>query len=326
MSRRAVQLVTLLALSLALGACVAANVALGAFRSTAAASAGNVIAAAPDFVPPQATATTIARSGGPIPGAIRAGGVYFVYANVVDSGSPASGVAAVSANLSAVTGGQIAVTLNQGSYSVGGVSYNRRSAALTASKFLADGTVAYSLTMSDGAGNSATENGFAVTIDSTPIAAADVQTENGSASAGRAQQGDRIVYSFSEPPDPESILAHWDGSAAEVVVRLNNAKPDDTVTIYDENNKSELPFGTLYLGRKDYTNANRTFGVKGSASTMVLSGDQVTITLGGQSGNAKAGKASGTMEWRPSSGPTDAAGNSMSTGAAEESGKGDREF
>lgn len=326
MSRRALQLTALTALATALAGALAGGAVWGSFSSTAAANAGDSITAAPDFVPPHATATTIAKSAGGLAGAIHRGGVYYVYAEVTDGGDPASGVAAVSADLGAIAAGQTAVALDQGSYSAGGVSYNRRSAALTAPAYLAEGTLAYALTMTDAAGNSGTEEGFDVLADNVPIAAADVQTENHGRREGKAEEGDTITYVFSEPPDPESILAGWDGSATPVVVHLEDGRPDDAVTIYDEGDSRQLPFGTVDLGRSDYTNRNRTFGATGTASTMVLNGDAVTITLGRQSGNARRARGSGTMEWQPSSTPTDAAGNPMSTAAARESGGGDREF
>ena len=325
MSRRAVELIAGAALSLGLASTLAGGAIWGAFSSTAAANGGDVITAAPDFVAPRATATVVARAGATATDLVSRGIVYYVYADVVDSGNPASGVASVTADVSALSPGQTAVALNAGSYSVGGVSYNRRSAALVAYKFLPEGTVSYSLTMTDAAGNSATEEGFSVHIDNTPIAAVDVQTENGSATAGRAQQGDRIVYTFSEEPDPGSILAGWDGSATDVVVRLDNGY-EDTVRIFDENDAGELPLGTIELGRRDYTNRDRTFGASGEPSTMVLQGDEIVITLGTQSGNTRKARRNGTMRWGPSSSPTDQAGNAMSTTPATESGKADKEF
>ena len=326
MSRRAVQAAALSALALALAAALAGGAVWGSFGSTAAANSGNNITAAADFVAPTVTATTIAKTAGGSAGYIKRGGTYYVYANVTDSGNPASGVSSVTANVSSITSGQTAASLTSGSFTVGGVAYNRRSASLTAGSSLAAGTYSYSLTTKDTAGNTRTGAGFTVVVDNTTMSASDVQTANGSKTAGQAQERDTITYTFSEPPDPDSILDGWDGSATDVVVRLNNASSEDTVTIYDEDNSSQLPFGTLYLGRNDYTTSNRTFGVKGAASTMVLSGSEVTITLGGQSGNAKSGTGTGTMEWRPSSSATDRAGNAMSTSAREESGKADREF
>ena len=60
-----------------------------------------------------------------------------------------SGVATVRANVSTVTTGQTAVALVAGSYSVGGVSYNYRSASVTANAVLAEGAKAYTITATD---------------------------------------------------------------------------------------------------------------------------------------------------------------------------------
>ncbi len=70
---------------------------------------------------------------------IRQGGPYYVYANVTDGGSPASGVASVTADVSSITSGQTAVMLSSGAYSSEGVSYDFRSAALTANASLTQG-------------------------------------------------------------------------------------------------------------------------------------------------------------------------------------------
>lgn len=326
MSRRGVQIAALSALALALVAALAGGAVWGSFGSKAAASSGNSFAAAADFIAPTVSATRIAKTGGGSPGYIKKGGTYYVYANVSDSGNPASGVASVTANVSTITSGQTAATLSAGSYTVDGVAYNRRSASLTAGSSLAAGTYSYSLTSKDTAGNSETETGFTVTVDNTAMSAADVQTANGSTIVGRAQQGDSITYTFSEPPDPDSILNEWDGEATSVVLRLNNATGSDTVTIYNSSNSTQLPLGTVKLGQTGYTSSNRTFGASGTPSTMVLSGDEITITLGTQSRAATTAGANGTMTWTPSATVTDRAGNAMSTTARTETGAADKEF
>ena len=69
------------------------------------------------------------------------------------------------------------------------------------------------------------EEGFEVAVrQNVALAAADVQTENhGPRRAGSPEKGDTITYSFSEAPDPGSILAGWDGSRGTgVVVHLED--------------------------------------------------------------------------------------------------------
>lgn len=327
MSRRGGALsVTALALAVGLASALAAGPVWGAFSSKAAVTGSSSITAAADFRAPEATATVIAKTTGGRGGYIKKSGTYYIYANVTDSGSPASGVSTVKANVGTITSGQTAVTLSAGTFTVDGVSYNRRSASLTAGSGIVAGLLGYSLTLTDVAGNSQTESGFSVTVDNTVPAAADIQTANGGAIAGRADIGDKITFTYSEEPDPNSILAGWSGAATNVVVRLNQVTANDTVTIYNSTNATLLPLGTINLGRTDYTTANRTFGATGTASTMELSGNQVFVTLGTQSGAATTAAATGSMIWTPSATVTDPAGNATSTTTKTESGAADKEF
>jgi hypothetical protein len=299
----------------------------GNFTSTAP-NAGNSITAATDFRAPTASASVIGKTAGGIVGQIKKGGTYYVYANVSDTGNPASGVSTVTANVSSITSGSTAIALSAGSFSAGGVSYGYRSAALTAGSSLAAGSYSYSLTLTDTAGNSKTQTGFSVTVDNTAPSGTDVQVTNGGTTAGLAESGDKVTFSFSKAIDPNSILAGWSGAATSVVVRLNNGSGsgNDTVTVFNSTNATQLPLGSVNLGRADYTSANITFGATGTASSMVMSGNTVTITLGTQSAAATTAAATGTMSWTPSATATDGAGNALSTTAVTESGTADREF
>jgi hypothetical protein len=324
MSRRVAKFMVLAALSFGLISAVAANVVLGAF-SKSAANSGNTITAAADFTAPDITAATIAKTAGGKDGFIKKSGTYYVYANVVDTGNPASGVSTVTANVGSITTGLTALTLSSGSFTVDGVTYNRRSASQTAGSALLAGALSYSITAKDVAGNTATESGYTVTVDNTAPSASDVQTTNGGSIAGRPDIGDKITLTFSEEVEPETILAGWTGASTKVVVRVNNAT-NDTVTIFDPTNVTQLPLGTISLGRSDYTTANITFGASGTNSTMAMSGNQVVITLGTQSAAGTTAASTGTMSWTPVATPTDLAGNAMSTTAKSESGTADKDF
>jgi hypothetical protein len=308
-----------------LGAATMARPGVWGNFTSAAPDAGNSITAATDFRAPTASASAIGKTAGGIAGSIKKGGTYYVYANVSDTGNPASGVSKVTANVSSITSGSTAVALSSGSFSAGGVSYNYRSASLTAGSTLAAGSYSYSLTLTDVAGNSATQSGFSVSVDNTVPTGTDVQTTNGGSIAGRADAGDKITFTFSSEVDPNSILAGWNSGSTNVVVRLNNAT-NDTVTIFNSTNATQLPLGSISLGRSDYTTANITFGATGTASTMVMSGSTVTITLGTQSAAATTAAATGTMAWTPSATVTDGAGNALSTTAVNESGTADKDF
>jgi hypothetical protein len=309
----------------ALGASVIAGGGVWGNFGGSVTSAGNTITAATDYRAPTASAAVIAKTAGGSGGFIKKGGTYYVYANVTDTGNPASGVSSVTANVSTITSGTTAAALSAGTFTVDGVSYNRRSASLTAGSTLTAGTYTFSLTMTDAASNSGTASGFSVAVDNTVPTASDIQAVNGSTITGRAQQGDSITYAFSEPPDPNSILAGWTGGSTSVVVRLNNAT-NDTVTIFNAANATQLPLGSINLARSDYTTANLTFGATGTASTMVLSGNTITVTLGTQSAAATTAASTGSMIWTPSATATDRAGNATSTATATELGTLDMEF
>src|SRR5687768_17501405 len=81
-----------------------------------------------DNVPPSVSSTVIAKTVPYLPGFIRQGGTYYVYANVTDGGCMPSGIATVRTNVSTVTTGSTAVGLSAGAFTVGGVAYNYRSA------------------------------------------------------------------------------------------------------------------------------------------------------------------------------------------------------
>jgi hypothetical protein len=295
--------------------------------TAAAPNAGNSITAATDFRAPTASASVIGKTAGGTVGQIKKSGTYYVYANVSDTGNPASGVSTATANVSSITSGSTAVALAAGSFTAGGVSYNRRSASITAGSTLAAGSYSYSLTLTDVAGNSKTQSGFTVTVDNTVPTGTDVQTANGGTTSGLAEANDTISFTFSKAPDPNSILSGWSGAATNVVVRLNNGSTgNDTVTIFNSANTTQLPLGSVNLGVADSTSANITFGATGTTSKMVLSGSTVTITLGTQSAAATTAGATGTMSWTPSASATDAAGNGVSTTVVNESGTADREF
>lgn len=291
-------------------------------------SAGNSITAATDFRAPSATAAAIGKTAGGIAGQIKKGATYYVYANATDTGNPASGIATITADVSSLTTGSTAVALSAGTFNANGVSYGYRSAAITANASLAAGSYSYSLTLTDIAGNSKSQSGFTVAVDNTGPSGTDVQTPSVGTTNGLAEAGDKIAFTFSKAIDPNSILAGWGGASTAVVLRLNNGSGsnNDTVTVYNATNATQLPLGSINLGRTDYTSASITFGATGTASSMAMSGNTITITLGTQSAAATTAAATGTMTWAPSASATDPAGNAASTTAVTESGAADKDF
>jgi hypothetical protein len=324
-SRRARRLASAAAMAALLGLAGISG-GLWAAYTASAGSDGNELVAATDWVAPTVFASMIGKTQGGVPGYIRQGGTYNVYANAGDSGAPASGVASVSGDLSTVTTGQTAAALSFGSFTIGGVSYGYRSANLTANAALAAGTYSYSLTAKDVAANSRLQSGYTVIVDNTVPSASDIQTTNKSGNTlGKPEIGDSVTYTFSEPIDANSILANWTGAATNVVVRVTNSA-NDTLTVFNATNATQLPLGSVNLARGDYVTANATFGATGTASTMVQSANAITVTLGTASSGPTTAAANGTMVWTPSASAYDRAGNAETTTTRSEAGSADRDF
>jgi hypothetical protein len=313
------------AFALLLGITLTAGQTFGSF-SRSAADSGNNFASATDYRAPTINRSVIAKTAGGTPGYIKQGGTYYVYADVTDTGNPASGISSVSSSTATLTTGATATALSSGSFSIGGLGYSHRTASLTANSTLAAGTYGYTVSSADAAGNSGGQS-YTVTIDNTVPTGTDIQTTNGGSTAGRPEQNDTITYTFSEPIDPNSILAGWTGSATSVVVRINNNTPtNDQVQVFNSTNAAQLPLGDVNLGRTDYVASLRTFGASGTASSMSMSGNSITIVLGTQSGAGGTAASTGTMVWTPSATATDRAGNAVSTTNTSETGAADREF
>jgi hypothetical protein len=287
---------------------------VAAFKSQAD-DPGNSVSSAPDYRAPTVSAQSITKSAGGIGNYLAQGQQFYVYANVTDTGNPASGIAPpvnVIANLPGY--GVQTLPLTAGSYSVVGVSYNYRSGIQTMPP-MAEQSIPFTIDSSDNAGNSGS-TGDSVVIDNTGGTATTVQTANGG-TAGRPDNGDTITYTFSEPPEPMTILPAWSdpSSSQTVTVNVNQAAGSDTVTVTGAN------LGTITLGRTDYVTTTRSF----PNSTMTRSGNDIQIVLGGgAAGTTAAGN--GTMSWASSNQVDDRAGNAFSGNTATESGTADKDF
>jgi hypothetical protein len=293
------------ALSLiALAACVLA-VGFSAASFTETQKNSQTISAAADFLAPIVSASTIGKSQGGLDGTIRPGGTYYVYANVSDPGNPASGIASVKANVSSITSGQTAVTLNTsgGPYTVDGVSYNYRSAQLTAGS-ITTGVKSYKLTLADSAGNSAESGEYAVTVaDNTAFKGSGFTAENGSGAESTPDKGDVVAFTFNKEPDPYSIVSGWNGSGTKsVTVSIANNSSNDTLSV------SGATIGTVALDG-DFTPSSASF----SGSTISLSGSTVTVVLGAASGSVKSDTSKSKPVWTPSGSVFDLVGNLCST-------------
>jgi hypothetical protein len=318
MKRRRIALVALATLVIG-GAAVGGTFA--AFKSQTD-NPGDSVAAASDFRAPAVTAQATSKTQGGSPAYVKQGGTYYIYANVAaDTGNPATGITSVTADASNLTTGQTTVAMASGSWTIGAQSYNYRTASLTANAVLAAGSKAFSVTSTDGNSNSATGNGT-LTVDNTAPTASDVQATNvGGGTAGLPEAGDTLTYSFSEPIEPASILTGWSGAAQNVTIHLTNVANADTMTIFNQADTTQLPFGTIALNG-NYTTADRTF----PASSMTMTGNNVAIVLGTPSGATKKETGGAAMVWTPSTTPYDRAANAVAVTPATETGTADVEF
>ena len=317
--------------------------AMATFTKTITAS--NALSAAPDWIAPLVSTTVIAKQTGYLAGKIKQGGQYYVYANASDSnpyGTPA-GIASEVTNVSQITTGSSSVSLATagGPWSVNGVSYAYRSALLAANGSLS-GTKSYTITSTDLATipnvRVQPEGGdgpYTVTVDNTAPSAADIQTTGDG--DGNAEQGETIVFTFSEEIDPQSILSGWTGVSTTVQVHLIDGNlilflgAPDTVRIFNAAGSSQLPLGDVALPGAGYN-----VGVLGLPattmefvpSTMVKSAGSnvITITLGPRTAGSPDPGQSGAMSWDSSTTPYDAAGNPAEGDVQGESGGGDKEF
>jgi hypothetical protein len=294
---------------------------LAAFTSQAD-NPSNSVTAASDFRAPPVTAQVVSKTQAGSPAYIKQGGTYYLYATVgADIGNPATGISSVTADASNLTTGQTTVAMASGSWTVAGTTYNYRTASLTANAVLSAGSKAFSVTATDGNSNSATGNGT-VTVDNTAPTGSDVQATNTSGlTVGKAEVGDTLTYTFSEPIEPDSILTGWTGSAQAVTARLVNGA-SDSVEIWNAGNTAQLGLGSVAL-IGNYAGATRTF----PSSTMTMVGNTVTVVLGTPSGGTnKVNAPGGAMTWTPATTTMDRAANAGSAAPATEATPLDPEF
>ncbi len=185
--------------------------------------------------------------------------------------------------------------------------------AIAAATFPADDTYTMVVRATDTVGNVSTSS-RAFVIDRTKPTAVGFSTTNFSV-LRRLELKDTFTLTYSEPMDPTTFIAGWNGTGAQnVVVRATNATKD-TLKVYNSTNTLQLPLGTLNLQRSDYVTTTGTFGLTGTPSTITMSGNSFTITLGTSSQTMPTAAAFANMTWTPQVGGADLAGNASATTA-----------
>ncbi|MEO8477957.1 MAG: hypothetical protein ABI572_13040 [Actinomycetota bacterium] len=276
-----------------------------------------------DTVGPVVSAALVQKTTLGSAGYVKQAGTFYVYAQVTDVGSPAVGVSTVRANVTNLRTGTTAAALVAGTYTVDGVVYDYRSASITASSPLTEGSKTFTITATDLNANATTQGGFSATVDNTVPTASDFQATNTSGgTVGKAEAGDTTTYTFSEPMDPNRILASWTGNSTTVTVRIVNSSGGDLLTVRNAANTAQLPMGSVNLGRTDYVTATINF----TTSSMTMSGSTIAVTLGTPSAAVGTALGIGTSVWTPSTTAWDRASNAMTATPCNETGGADAEF
>jgi hypothetical protein len=320
MSRKRVRSIALItAFGVALG--IGGGVTYAAFSSTTS-NGANTLATAPDWTAPTGT-TVIATSGSTTSGTINPSAAYYVYANVTDTGNPASGIATVTANVTNITTGQTAAALTTagGPFTIDGTSYAYRSSSLTANAGLTAGSKAFTLAITDNAGNVGSANGSVNVVILAAPSAVDIQTTSGG-TAHKVDAGDTIVFTYSVTMSASSIVSGWTGSSQAVLVKFTQngcASGNDSVDVQTTAGGT-INLGSVCLGA-NFVNGTRTL-----SASMTMSGSNITIAITSSSSGFNTVTSNNTMVWTPSASATDTLGNACSTAAATESGAPDIDF
>ena len=175
-------------------------------------------------------------------------------------------------------------------------------------------------------------------VDNAPLRGADVQSSNGGVSAGRADAGDTVTFTYTTQVDLTKVSAGWTGAAKAVTVRLRDGAvlgrttTDDTLDVLSGTTPVNL--GSVNL-RRDYIKAGKTatFNATLTAGTVTTSTGvirtTVTLRLGAiVTGNntLKTTSTNGAMIWTPSATVTDLQGQPCSTTPVTETGTSDRDL
>ncbi len=157
-----------------------------------------------DASPPTVSGAAIANTTTNAAGWVRKSGAYAVYANASD----ASGISSLKANVSTLTGGQTALALSAcgTGCTVGGVTYAYKSAAKTAASTLAAGAVGFTVTATDGVGNTTTANGSGTADNTVPTATAEAIVPTATGVAGSIGQG-RAYMAYTNAADASGVYS-----------------------------------------------------------------------------------------------------------------------
>ncbi|MEN3284123.1 MAG: hypothetical protein V7607_5263 [Solirubrobacteraceae bacterium] len=193
-----------------------------------------------------------------------------------------------------------------------GASWSTTAATLTS------GTYTAQASQSDTGANTGTSTAHTFTVDTIAPTATDVAASNGGATAGKIEAGDLVTFTFSEPIDPASVLAGWNGTSTAVQVKITaGVLAPDPFTVLDSGGSATVHLGTVQ-SNGDYVTTTATFD-----ATMVRSADMksVVVTVGTRQSGIMAVLAAGAqnMAWTVDGAVKDLAGNAVTTVSLTES-------
>jgi chitinase len=188
----------------------------------------------------------------------------------------------------------------------------------TTATTLASGIYTAQAAQSDTLGNTGTSAPHTFTVDTVAPTATNIAAANGTGTAGKIEAGDVITFTYSEPIDPATVLAGWDGASTAVQVKVTaGVVAPDPYTVLDAGGGTTVHLGTVQ-SNGDYVTTAATF-----AATMVRSADHasVVVTLGVKQSGVMALLAAGAqnMTWTVDGAVTDLAGNAVTTTTLTES-------
>src|SRR5438874_5452024 len=192
----------------------------------------NTISSAADWIAPTIGTSTVATtsSGAPIGGggAVKQGGTYRVYADVTDSGNPASGVSTVTANVSSISGAgaaSVSLTACTSNCTVGGVTYGYASAEKSVTNPLTAGSYNYTVAATDVAGNSSGTSSFSVSVDNSVPTLSTLQMFD----TDRNGRVDQVQATFNETLANSTATSPWTLTAAPSGATLASVGTSSTV-------------------------------------------------------------------------------------------------
>lgn len=193
----------------------------GAF-SASVSSTGNQFSTSSDLTPPTTQRAVLRKSYGGVAGFAGCGiggcgafdsRQFYVYAQVVDQGSPATGISSATTT---VGGASNPLSSAGGPWTVDGQTFNYRSGLLTRTPAqLAAGSRTYTVSATDTGGSSGTSNPFNFEVDVTRPQPTKVTLTNAGGDAG-PDDGDTAAYLFDSSLDPSSLFGTWSTSGPPV--------------------------------------------------------------------------------------------------------------